>query len=229
MTSYSLIMSNTVFHLANGDRPPRGRGKEIPTVQSKLDDIPESESLSIDQGVGNLRTVFTTQAPGNWRKNVDHILGKCFRRLFPKMVANFVDFTIDLCNGKMQIDCIATKPGRGRLRYLAPRCFQLYLNNRPCLAPRKLRWIISDLYRDWKVPDQTIPYFLMHIKAEHDTYDLKVTADMRKIFFKPHNEESLNEKIKSSLWSIFNKLTTNEESLRITDSKVTDHNYQSLM
>jgi len=51
----------------------------------------------------------------------------------------------------------------------------------------------------------------MHIKAQHDTYDLKVTADMRKVFFKPHSEDSLFEKIKSSLWSIFNRLSLNEE------------------
>jgi hypothetical protein len=71
---------------------------------------------------------------------------------------------------------------------------------------------MNDLYKDWRVPKGTIPYFLMHMKAEKDTYDLKVQADMRKVFFKPHMENGLYEKIKSSLWSVFNRLATSDES-----------------
>jgi hypothetical protein len=65
----------------------------------------------------------------------------------------------------MSIDCICTSPGNGRIGVLAPRCWQLFLNNRPILAPKKLTHIVNDLYKDWPVADGTIPYFLMHVKA----------------------------------------------------------------
>jgi len=45
----------------------------------------------------------------------------------------------------------------------------------------------------------------MHIILEPKFYDLKIMADLRKFFFKPQIEEQVVEKIKASLWSIFNK------------------------
>ena len=46
----------------------------------------------------------------------------------------------------------------------------------------------------------------MHVRAQPDTYDLKVQADIRKFFFKPLLEQRVLEKLKSFLWSYFNKL-----------------------
>jgi hypothetical protein len=55
-------------------------------------------------------------------------------------------------------------------------------------GPKKLRFIAMDLYKDFKVAEQAIPYILMHVKAPPNLYDLKVHADLRKFFFKPHLE-----------------------------------------
>ena len=46
----------------------------------------------------------------------------------------------------------------------------------------------------------------MHVKAQPETFDLKLTADMRKFFFKPQLEDEIYEKLKSLLWSTFNKM-----------------------
>jgi len=65
--------------------------------------------------------------------------------------------------------------------------------------------IIADLYKDFRVTNGAIPYFLMHVIADVKSYDIKVYADLRKFFFKPHMEDMIFEKIKSTLWSLFNR------------------------
>lgn len=60
-------------------------------------------------------------------------------------------------------------------------------------GPKKLRMIAVELYKDFKVASETIPYILIHIKAQPNLYDLKVHADLRKVFFKPHLENSIYE------------------------------------
>lgn len=112
LTSYSLIMHKTVFLLANGEKPG------LPIFNSN-----EEEGVVRQPDQGKLNTVFSTQAPGCWRKNVDIILTRCFKRIFPRISRHFIDFTIDLCGGAMSIDCICTSPGSGRIGVLAPRCW----------------------------------------------------------------------------------------------------------
>ena len=51
----------------------------------------------------------------------------------------------------------------------------------------------------------------MHVKAQPETYDLKLQADLRKFFFKPAMENKIYEKLKSFLWSYFNKLQAQSE------------------
>lgn len=46
----------------------------------------------------------------------------------------------------------------------------------------------------------------MHVRAQPETYEIKLFADMRKFFFKPAIETRLMEKLKSFLWSYFNKM-----------------------
>lgn len=53
-----------------------------------------------------------------------------------------------------------------------------------------------DLYKDFKVAEAAIPYILIHVKAPPNFYDLKVHADMRKFFFKPHLEQRIFEQIR---------------------------------
>lgn len=115
LTSYSLILTNTVFHVQNG-------------FSSGVDLMSESNT---DIGTNNedcfatedLATIFTTTAPGTWFKNVNIILSRCFKRAFPKMTDWLIEFNTEFNGGAIQFDCIATKPFAGRKAYLAPRCF----------------------------------------------------------------------------------------------------------
>lgn len=77
----------------------------------------------------------------------------------------------------------------GKKGSLGPRTFQLFLNHRPCFGPKTIRAILNDLYRDFKIAEGTIPYVLMHIIAPVDSYDLRLSADLRKMFFKPKQED----------------------------------------
>ena len=107
---------------------------------------------------------------------------------------------------------IATKPGRGRKSAMAPRTFQLFLNYRPAEGGKNLRNIIHSLYKDFSIASEAIPYFLMHVRAQPETYDLRLQADIRKFFFKPVLEQRVMEKLKSFLWSYFNKLSVQFEN-----------------
>ena len=69
-----------------------------------------------------------------------------------------------------------------------------------------MRQIVANLYKDFRVADSAIPYFLMHFKAQSDFFHLKLKADMRKFFFKPKDENKIYEKLKAFLWSYFNKI-----------------------
>jgi hypothetical protein len=138
------------------------------------------------------------------------------------MATHFIELTIEMFN-TITFEIICTKPDKGRKAILAPRCFQLFLNHRPALGTMRLRNIIGDLYKDFRVADSAIPYFLLHIKAHPDTYDLKLSADLRKFFFKPNIENKIYEKLRSYLWSHFNKISaqfdTNDETERLADFK----------
>ena len=128
ITSYSLIMINTVFHVTNGFSSFANNGELM------NDEALEDYSFATE----DLTTVFTTAAPGIWFKNVKTILSKCFKKQFPNMTEHLVEFSVDLHGSNIHIDFIATRPDRGRKRLLVPRSFQLFLNNRPCQGPRRL-------------------------------------------------------------------------------------------
>lgn len=65
---------------------------------------------------------------------------------------------------------------------------------------------MQNLYKDFRVAETAVPYFLMHVKAVPDAFDIKLQADMLKFFFKPKIEMTILEKLKSYLWSKFNKI-----------------------
>ena len=141
--------------------------------------------IDVDGSQAHLSTIFTTNAPGCWYRNVCTILGRCFKRTYPRLKDSFARTTIELQSGAIKIECIFTKAGKGRKAILAPRCFQFFVNGRPCYPAKKLTAIVQDLYKDFKIPNATFPYFLMHVTLDAKYYDLKVYADMRKFFFKP--------------------------------------------
>ena len=51
----------------------------------------------------------------------------------------------------------------------------------------------------------------MHVRAQPETYDLKLYAHTRKFFFKPLIESKIYEKLRAYLWQFFNKLHAQSE------------------
>jgi hypothetical protein len=78
-----------------------------------------------------------------------------------------------------------TRPGHHKRGLLTLRNFHTFLNNRPVEATKKLKYIFINLYKDFKIPDQTIAIVFMNIEAQEQVYDLKLQADIRKFFFNP--------------------------------------------
>ena len=114
LTSYSLIMANTVFHVTNGQTSSIDIGQTGGDPYTSKDDCFATEDLA---------TVFTTTAPGNWYKNVKTILSRCFKRALPRMTEWLIEFQYEMHGGALCFDFICTKPCRGRKAVLAPRCF----------------------------------------------------------------------------------------------------------
>ena len=113
LTSYSLILSNTVLHVTNG------YSSAVDYCRNGGDPYVSSEDCFSTE---DLTTIFTTTAPGIWYRNVTTILSRCFKRAFPRMTDWLIEFHTEFQGGKICIDFIATKPWRGRKAILAPRC-----------------------------------------------------------------------------------------------------------
>jgi len=109
LTAYSLILTNTVFHVTNG----------LSTAVDSCSAMEAEDSFAME----DLTTIFTTSAPGIWYRNVTAILSRCFKRAFPRMTEQLIEFHTEFQGGTICIDFIATKPSRGRKAILAPRCF----------------------------------------------------------------------------------------------------------
>lgn len=86
LTSYSLILTNTVFHVTNGF------SSGIDFCQTGFDSNVSSEDCFVTE---ELTTIFTTTAPGIWYRNVTTILSRCFKRAFPRMTDWLIEFNTE--------------------------------------------------------------------------------------------------------------------------------------
>ena len=102
-----------------------------------------------------------------------------------------------MINGNIKIQTFLTRPGNGGHKILISKCLHVYVNNRPVESTKRLKAIFQQLYRDFMIPDKTIPFVLMHIETSISNYDIKLLADVRKFFFKPDVEKIVYEKIRS--------------------------------
>jgi DNA mismatch repair ATPase MutL len=75
--------------------------------------------LSVEN-VGEVkRTIFSTTSPGTWRKNVNTILSRCFKKSFPNLIKHLFELTFTSHN--IEFNFILTKPASGKKAYVAPR------------------------------------------------------------------------------------------------------------
>ena len=72
LTSYSLVLYNTVFHVTNG----LISGTELKHSNADYTQTTNDDAFATE----DLTTIFTTSAPGVWFRNVTNILSRCFRR-----------------------------------------------------------------------------------------------------------------------------------------------------
>eukprot|EP00347_Sterkiella_histriomuscorum_P011976 403370378 len=75
---------------------------------------------------------------------------------------------------------------------------------RPVESTKRLKAIYQHLYKDFMIPDKTLPFALINIETSILNYDLKLKADMRKFFFKPETEKQIYELLRASTLQRFN-------------------------
>ncbi|CDW79235.1 dna mismatch repair protein [Stylonychia lemnae] len=100
-----------------------------------------------------------------------------------------------------QVDFLGSQPEEN-----FRECLHIYINNKPVESTKRMKAIFQQLYRDFMIADKTIPFVLMNIEMSHQSYDLKLQADIRKFFFKPEIEKVVYEKIRSLFLQRFNKI-----------------------
>ena len=66
------------------------------------------------------------------------------------------------------------RPGTHKPTVLIKKCLHIYLNGRPTQATKRFCACFYDLYKDFKIPPQTIPFVCINIIAKEDAYDIKL-------------------------------------------------------
>ena len=139
--------------------------------------------------------------------NLRKILDKQFRQTkWPNVWNELLSFQLSLCNNQIMIHGWLTRPGYHEHKILINKCLHVSLNNRPVESTKRLKAIFQQLYRDFMIPDKTIPFVFIHFQMSDQIYDLKLQADLRKFFFKPELERLVYEKLRSHFLSEFNKM-----------------------
>lgn len=103
------------------------------------------------------------------------------------------------------------------------KCLHVCLNKRPVDCTKRLKAIFQQLYRDFMIPDKTIPFVFMHFEMSEQMYDVKLMADMRKFFFKPETEKMVYEKLRTYFLSEFNKMCP-----KYSKAKLSEPTYQDM-
>lgn len=136
-----------------------------------------------------------------------------------------MNFKLSLCNGQVSVSGYLTKPGYHEHKLLINKCLHVCLNKRPVDCTKRLKAIFQQLYRDFMIPDKTIPFVFMHFEMSEQMYDVKLMADMRKFFFKPETEKLVYEKLRTYFLSEFNKMCPKYSK---TAAKLSEPTYQDM-
>ena len=115
------------------------------------------------------------------------------------------EFKLSLNNNQIQLSGYLTRPGYHEHKVLMTKCLHINLNKRPVEGTKRLNWIFMSLYRDFMIPEKTVPFVFIHFEMDHSQYDIKLQADLRKFFFKPEIEKQIYEKLRSYFLQEFNK------------------------
>ena len=75
---------------------------------------------------------------------------------------------------QISIRCIQVRPGSHKHVMLIKKCLHVFLNGRPAAATKRFHACFYDLYRDFKIPPQTIPLVIIEVTAKPDAFDIKL-------------------------------------------------------
>ncbi|CDW73097.1 dna mismatch repair protein [Stylonychia lemnae] len=137
-------------------------------------------------------------------ENLRGFLDKYFKNQYPHINKELDIYEDSLINNSIKIKTYLTRPGYSKKGEL--KQFHLFLNERPVEGTKRLKGVFQQLYKDFMIPEKTIPFVFVHIETHHTNYDLKLMADQRKFFFKPESEKLIYEKLRSFFLQKFNQL-----------------------
>lgn len=160
-----------------------------------------------DVVLGNIKEVWKTSPGLNFFTNVETIIKHQFRNSFPNMAESMVSWEHTFIPDLISMKCVMVRPGEHKQTYLIKKCLHTILNGRFGQATKRFHAVFYDLYRDFKIPPQTIPFVVIEIQAKDESFDIKLLGDQRKFYFKPQYEKMMYEKMRFFLWTYFNKLS----------------------
>ena len=86
-----------------------------------------------------------------------------------------------------RITMVLTKPRfHGKKTFLTKRTCHIYLNHRPIDVQTKIKTVFFETYQEYKVGKKSMPFSMLHFQTDdHDSYDMSINLDQRRINFTP--------------------------------------------
>ena len=101
------------------------------------------------------------------------------------MVESVIHWKHDFWPGQIAMECVMLRPGNYKATPLVKKCLLTFLNGRPAAATQRFHAVFYDLYKDFQIPPQTIPFVCINVICAESAFDIKILGDMRKFYFKP--------------------------------------------
>lgn len=107
--------------------------------------------------------------------------------------------------GVISAECTMVRPGNHKVTLLVKKQLLIFVNGRPAAGTQRFYACFHDLYRDFQIPAQTIPFVIINFKLAEECFDIKLFGEIRKFYFKPQYEKRMYEGLRTYLWTLFNK------------------------
>ncbi|CDW74833.1 mismatch repair endonuclease pms2-like [Stylonychia lemnae] len=115
-----------------------------------------------------INTVFQTESFERLEANLFKILERQFRKKWPNLVPDLIQFEDQMINNTIKIHTILTKPKQGKQTILVYKYLHVFLNGRPSECTKRFKAIFYQLYLDFMIDPKTIPFVLIHIEIQLD-------------------------------------------------------------
>lgn len=147
----------------------------------------------------------------NYFENIKSLVKIHYKDSYPNMDKHILYWEHGFFSGLIKARCTMTKPCQeGRQADLIRKCLHLFMNGRRAHGTYRLYACFYDLFRDFKTPNNALPFVVFDIEAPVTVFDIKVMGEYRKFYFKPQYEKPIYEAIRAHLWSEFGSLALND-------------------